>query len=180
MTLCQGDVIQDGLFASPTAKQKKKRRTFEKVVAIATQILLRTKTMPLDELCWTFCTQKGTEVFITVGQIAETCWGLMGGCYFSCLSDRDKNLLLHLDEQTRNLEKHFQGEAGMKVWAGHFYEASRKWSSNPCSTCESEPSWGCRPRQQTDVLEPFFSADTPYVSGRMCASCLHSRGCALF
>lgn len=51
MTLCQGDVIQDGLFASPTAKQNKKRRTFEKVVAIATQILLRTKTMPLDELC---------------------------------------------------------------------------------------------------------------------------------
>lgn len=73
-----------------------------------------------------------------------------------------------------------RGGRNESVSAGHFYEASRKWSSNPCSTCESEPSWGCRPRQQTDVLESFFSADTPYVSGRMCASCLHSRGCALF
>lgn len=59
--------------------------------------------------------QRCLSLPLSQGQIAETCWGLMGGCYFSCLSDRDKNLLLHLDEQTRNLEKHFQEEAGMKV-----------------------------------------------------------------
>lgn len=37
-----------------------------------------------------------------------------------------QNLLLHLDEQTRSLERHFRGKAGIKEHANNFYEASRK------------------------------------------------------
>lgn len=41
-----------------------------------------------------------------------------------------QNILLHLDEQTRSLERHFQGRPRMKVRASNFCEASRSETDN--------------------------------------------------